>query len=99
YIPHFVSYMLCFLWERYSTWSERQLSPAFNTYRWHAQWKKTYYSNNKLKALVGWAPRIQPTEALRRYFESCRDGGQHVWGRHCGLRQDRGRPRGEDPKN
>ena len=29
-IPHAVSYALCYLWERYSTWSEGQLPAAFN---------------------------------------------------------------------
>jgi nucleoside-diphosphate-sugar epimerase len=73
YIPHFISYILCWLWERYSKWSEGQLPPAFNRLRWHANWKKTSYSNNKLKARVGWTPHVPTAEALSRYFESCRD--------------------------
>jgi nucleoside-diphosphate-sugar epimerase len=78
YIPHFLSYILCYFWERYSIWSKGQLPPAFNRLRWHAQWKKTSYSNKKLKSLVGWSPRVTPMEALRRYFESCRDGELHA---------------------
>lgn len=73
YVPHFLSYALCYLWEKYSRWSEEQLPPAFNRRRWQAYWKKTNYSNEKLKMQVGWKPRIPTHEGLRRYFESCRN--------------------------
>src|SRR5271157_2083937 len=72
YVPHFLSYMLCSLWERYSSWSEGQLPPAFNRRRWHANWKKTHYSNEKLKTRVGWTPKVPTAEGFRRYFEACR---------------------------
>ena len=72
-VPPFVSYALCFFWERYSTWSGGQLEAVFNRRAWHAYWKKTRYSNEKLKRL-GWAPKVTMAEGLRRYFESCRDG-------------------------
>lgn len=72
YVPHFLNYALCYLWERYSTWSEEQLPPAFNRRKWHAYWKKTSYSNAKLKMRVGWTPRVRTEEGLRRFFESCR---------------------------
>jgi nucleoside-diphosphate-sugar epimerase len=74
YVPHFVSFALCSLWERYSAWSEGQLDPVFNRRTWHAYWKRTRYSNEKLKESVGWAPRVSMTEGFRRYFESCRTG-------------------------
>ena len=72
FVPHFASYGLCYLWERYSDWSEGQIPPSFNRNRWHAFWKKTYYSNQKLKTRLGWAPRISTNEGFRRYFEACR---------------------------
>lgn len=75
YIPHFVSYAGCYLWERYSTWSEGQLVPVFNRTVWHRSWKKTCYSNDKLKTRLGWTPTVSMAEGLRRYFESCRDRG------------------------
>ena len=75
YIPHALSYILSFLWERYSAWSHGQLPPAFNRRRWHSNWKKTYYSNAKLKR-VGWTPLVPTREGLRRYFEACRNGGR-----------------------
>jgi nucleoside-diphosphate-sugar epimerase len=78
YVPHAVSYALCYAWERYSTWSEGQLPPAFNRGRWHAYWKKTRYSNEKLKARVGWTPQVSIDDGFRRCFASCRDGGRHA---------------------
>jgi nucleoside-diphosphate-sugar epimerase len=78
YVPHVVSYSLCYLWEKYSDWSEGQLPPAFNRRRWRAFWKKTLYSNDKLKARMGWQPRISTDEGFRRYFEACRAGASHA---------------------
>jgi nucleoside-diphosphate-sugar epimerase len=75
YIPHMMSYGLCYLWERYSSWSEAQLPPVFNRRRWHAMWKKTSYSNEKLKG-VGWTPRISMNDGLERYFAACRGAAQ-----------------------
>jgi nucleoside-diphosphate-sugar epimerase len=73
YFPHALSYALCYLWEKYSIWSAEQLPPAFNRRKWHAYWKKTSYSNEKLKR-VGWTPKVRTEEGLRRFFESCRNG-------------------------
>ncbi|MGD0778716.1 MAG: NAD(P)-dependent oxidoreductase [Candidatus Solibacter sp.] len=76
YVPHVVSYTLCYLWERYSTWSKGQLPPAYNRKLWDAFWKKTRYSNEKLKTRLGWTPKVPMEEGLRRYFEACRDGAR-----------------------
>lgn len=78
YIPHAVSYVLCYLWERYSAWSEGQLRPSFSRRRWHAFWRKTDYSNAKLKRHVGWTPKVTTAEGLRRYFESHRGKERHA---------------------
>jgi len=78
YVPHAMSYLLCGLWERYSAWSEGQLPPAYNRARWHANWKKTHYSNAKLKSRLGWTPKISTADGLGRYFEACRNRGQHA---------------------
>jgi len=72
YVPPFVSYSLCYLWEKYSKFSEGQLPPAFNRKRWNAYWQKTNYSNGRLKTRVGWTQKVPTTEGLRRYFEGCR---------------------------
>jgi nucleoside-diphosphate-sugar epimerase len=78
YVPHFVSYALCFLWEKYSNWSDGQLPPVFNRKTWQAYWKKTRYSNDKVKARLGWTPKVPTTEGLRRYFQSCRERNRHA---------------------
>jgi nucleoside-diphosphate-sugar epimerase len=77
YLPHFLSFALCYLWERYASWSHGQLPAAFNRKRWHANWRKTNYSNQKLKRL-GWTPKVPMTEGLKRYFEGCGDTKQHA---------------------
>jgi nucleoside-diphosphate-sugar epimerase len=78
YVPHLASYLLCYLWEKYSDWSEGQLPPAFNRKTWHAYWKKTRYSNEKLKSRLGWKPAVATAEGFNRYFESCRQKAQHA---------------------
>jgi nucleoside-diphosphate-sugar epimerase len=78
YVPHCISYALCYLWERYSNWSAGQLPPVFNRKEWHSYWKKTLYSNAKLKARVGWRPRVSMAEGLERYFAGCLDGEAHA---------------------
>jgi nucleoside-diphosphate-sugar epimerase len=72
YVPHFLSFSLCYLWEVYSDWSEGQLPPSFNRKKWHSYWKKTHYSNEKLKSRLGWEPRVSTKEGFQRYFDSCR---------------------------
>jgi nucleoside-diphosphate-sugar epimerase len=78
YVPHVVSYALCSLWENYSNWSEGQLPPVFNRKRWHVELKKTNYSNDKVKARLGWTPKVPTAEGLSRYFQSCRVRGRHA---------------------
>jgi len=78
YVPHAVAYGLCYLWEWYSVWSEGQLPSAFNRRVWHATWKSTRYSNDKLKKLLGWTPKISTREGMMRYFEACRNGSTHA---------------------
>jgi nucleoside-diphosphate-sugar epimerase len=71
YVPHVASHALSLLWEKYSQWSEGQLPPVFNRRRWYAEWKKTRYSNKKMKAKLGWVQKVPTGEAMQRYFESC----------------------------
>ena len=73
-LPRSVSYVLCYLWERYADWSKGQLPNSFNRRKWHSFWKKTNYTNAKLKTRVGWTQRVPTREALQRYFEACRAG-------------------------
>jgi len=78
YVPHAVSYALCYLWEKYSSRSQGQLPPVFNRGRWHSQWKKTRYSNEKAKARLGWTPQVPTAEGLRRYLQSCVEIERHA---------------------
>lgn len=78
YVPHVVSYALCYLWEMCSRWSAGRLPPVFNRKRWHAEWKKTRYSNEKLKTRLGWMPRVPTAEGLRRYVEACGREGRYA---------------------
>jgi nucleoside-diphosphate-sugar epimerase len=78
YVPHAVSYALCYLWEKYSAWSEGQLPPVYGRRAWHVYWKKTRYTNQKLKRHLGWCPPVPPAEALATYFDSCRKNTHHA---------------------
>jgi nucleoside-diphosphate-sugar epimerase len=78
YVPHLISYAVCYLWEKYSRWSEGKLPPVLNRRRWHSDWKKTHYSNEKLKARLGWVPKVPTAEGMRRYFEACGGDGRNA---------------------
>ena len=79
YVPHLMSFLLCYLWERYAAWSEGQLPPVFNRRRWHANWKKTHYSNEKLKMRLGWSQAVPTKQGLQLHFASCRSNrGRHA---------------------
>jgi nucleoside-diphosphate-sugar epimerase len=71
-IPKAGSYLLCWLWERYSTWSEGQLPPVFNRRRWNSLWRKTTYSNQKIAQVLGWKQVVPTKAAMDHYFEACR---------------------------
>jgi nucleoside-diphosphate-sugar epimerase len=72
YVPHALSYTLCYLWEKYSAWSQGQFEPVYNRKKWRAYWKKTGYSNDKIKRILGWTPVVSTSEGLRRYFQYAR---------------------------
>jgi nucleoside-diphosphate-sugar epimerase len=69
FIPHAFSYLFCFAWEEYSKWSKGQLPPVYTRREWAATWKKTRYSNQKIKERLGWSPKVSMEEGLRRFFE------------------------------
>jgi len=78
YLPKPASFAFCYLWERYSSWSHGQLPSAFNRNRWNSLWRKTEYSNAKLKQRLGWHPLVSTEEGLRRYFAACRGEKIHA---------------------
>jgi nucleoside-diphosphate-sugar epimerase len=76
YVPHALSYFLCYLWEKYADWSEGQLPSAYNRKVWHAAWKRTRYTNKKLKRELSWKPAVKTADGLVSHFESCRQRTQ-----------------------
>ena len=72
YIPPLLSYLFCWAWEAYCRHSNEQLPPIYTRREWSAYWKKTNYTNEKLKRMLGWSPKISITDGLNRYFEGCR---------------------------
>jgi nucleoside-diphosphate-sugar epimerase len=78
YVPHFASYLLCYLWEKYADFSHGQLPPVFNRGRWHAEWKGSDYSNRKLKDELGWSQKVSTHEGMKLYLADCRQEGIHA---------------------
>jgi nucleoside-diphosphate-sugar epimerase len=68
-VPYPLFYLFCSLWEKYSDWSKGQLPPAFNRRKCSAYWKGNRYTNEKLKTLLGWEPRVSYQEGLRAYLD------------------------------
>jgi nucleoside-diphosphate-sugar epimerase len=69
-VPYSLAYVLCSLWEGYSCRSGGQLPARFNRRRCAAEWKGNRYSNDKLKKMLGWKPRVPFDQASRLYFDS-----------------------------
>jgi nucleoside-diphosphate-sugar epimerase len=69
-IPYWLAYMLSALWEDYSRRSNGQLPPNFNRRRCSAEWKGNRYSNDKLKQLLGWTPRVPFDQASDLFLKS-----------------------------
>ncbi|MCG8569288.1 MAG: NAD(P)-dependent oxidoreductase [Spirochaetes bacterium] len=69
-VPYRLFYIFCSLWENYSKKTKGQLPPVFNRRKCSAYWKGNKYSNQKLKKILGWKPRIGMKEALDQYFQS-----------------------------
>jgi len=78
YIPHGLSYLLYYLWEKYSIVSKGQLPPKYTRNEWHAYVKKTRYSNKKIKDLLGWKMRVPTEEGMKKYYEYCRERIKHA---------------------
>jgi nucleoside-diphosphate-sugar epimerase len=68
-VPYGLWALFCRFWEWYARKSGGQIPMAFNARSCAAFWKGNRYSNRKIKAMLGWAPRIPFPEAARRYFE------------------------------
>jgi nucleoside-diphosphate-sugar epimerase len=69
FVPYRAFYLFCYLWEKYSAWSFGQLPMAFNRRKCAAEWKGNCYSNQKLKELLAWKPKMPTSAGLIRHFE------------------------------
>lgn len=72
YVPKALGFLFCILWEKLAKWSQGQLPPAFSYREWAAYWKKTKYSNRKIKERLGWRPKVTTSEGLEKFFAYCR---------------------------
>ena len=72
-VPYPVWFLFCFLWEKYSIWSEGQIPPVFNRKVCSVYWKGNRYSNGKAKELLGWRPRVPMKEGLENFFAYMRE--------------------------
>jgi len=77
-VPRPLSYLMCWAWEKYSTWSRGQLPPVFNRHVWRVYWKGSDYPNEKLKTRLGWRQKVPTSEGLARFFASCRQHQSHA---------------------
>jgi nucleoside-diphosphate-sugar epimerase len=67
-LPYVVGYTMSLLWEKYSSWSKKQLPPVFNRRRCSAEWKGNRYSNQKIKEKLGWKPRVPMDHAMEAFL-------------------------------
>jgi nucleoside-diphosphate-sugar epimerase len=74
YLPHFISYLFCCLWEKYCDWSLEQLPRIFNRSRWASDWRGNKYPTTKIKEMVGWMPKVNLAEGLTNYFKFEKEG-------------------------
>ena len=75
-VPYWAAYSACYAWEKYSNWSKGQLPPAFNRRRCAANWKTQRYSNEKLKARLGWEPRVPMKQAMETFLAQFGTNGE-----------------------
>ena len=73
-VPYKAFYFFCYLWEKYSQWSNGQLPPAFNRMRCEAHWKGRTFTNQKAKKLLEWNIKVPFDEAAGNFFEYVRSG-------------------------
>jgi len=72
-VPYPAWHFFCYLWERYSEWSEGQLPSVFNRRVCSVYWKGNRYSNGKAKKMLGWKPRVAMRDALDQFFDYMRE--------------------------
>ncbi|MDL1984832.1 MAG: NAD(P)-dependent oxidoreductase [Deltaproteobacteria bacterium] len=74
YMPYCFFYFFCYLWEKYSKWSNGQIPPVFNRHVCAIGYKGTRYTNQKLKNLLDWKPKVSFNQASKKYFDYVKNG-------------------------
>lgn len=72
-LPKPMSWALCSLWEQYSRRSKRQLPNAYNRKMWANTWRRTSFSNQRLRSQLKWSPLVSTEEGLNRYFHAMKE--------------------------
>lgn len=72
YIPHFLSYLLFLILEKFAEWSQGQFPPVYTRKEWNAIWKRAIFKNDKIKNILGWKQLISTREGLNKFFDYCR---------------------------
>ena len=57
---------LCGLYHAYSRWTGGQLPPVLTRYRAKSMWRRVRYTNERVKTVLGWSPRVPMAEAIAR---------------------------------
>lgn len=68
-IPYRMFYIFSYLCENISKLSNNKLPLPFNRKKCSAAWKGNIYSNEKLKNLLCWEPKVCFVDALKNYFD------------------------------
>jgi nucleoside-diphosphate-sugar epimerase len=90
YLPHAVSYTLCYLWESYSNWSHGQLPPTFNRLAWRAFWRQTR-TRRQVEMLLDGVPRSRPPTEWRATSRVAAEGATCLRSLSSAARRDRTR--------
>ena len=75
YVPYRLFYFCCYLWEKYSKWSQNQLPPVFNRRTVCDLLEREQILQPEIEGLLGWKPVVPFVEASQRYFEYVRRTG------------------------
>ncbi|MBW2568885.1 MAG: NAD(P)-dependent oxidoreductase [Deltaproteobacteria bacterium] len=65
-VPFYLFKFLSSIYELYHSYSRGQLPAAFTVYSTESTWKGFRFTNNKIKQLLGWQPKIDFKEGVRR---------------------------------
>lgn len=68
YVPYPLARLGSVLWENYSKKSGGQLPPVFNRRRCAAEWQGNRYTNQKLRARLGWKQKVPLADAMKSFL-------------------------------